>query len=58
MITPVTDRPPADVRQGSPPPAGPKPAPHTETPPAPKSGALSHDQVTLGSTGQADSDSK
>jgi hypothetical protein len=39
-------------------PAQPKPDPQAQTPPVPKSGALSHDQVTLKSAGQTDPDRK
>lgn len=54
MITPVQSVHPADVHQVAQPPAEPKPDPHAETPPVPKSGALSQDQVTLKSAGQPD----
>lgn len=53
MISPITHVQPADVHQ-SPHPPTPKPAPESQTP---KSGALSHDQVTLKSAGQPDHDS-
>ena len=56
MITPINSVHPADVHTISQPPAEPKPDPHAETPPVPKSGALSHDQVTLKSAGQPDHD--
>jgi hypothetical protein len=56
MITPINSAHPADVHQVSQPPAEPKPDPHAETPPVPKSGALSQDQVTLKSAGQPDHD--
>jgi hypothetical protein len=52
MITPINSVHPADVHQVSQPPAEPKPDPHAETPPIPKSGALSQDQVTLRSSGE------
>jgi hypothetical protein len=58
MITPINSVHPADVHQVSQPPAEPKPDPDAETPPVPKSGALSHDQVTLKSAGQPDTDGK
>jgi hypothetical protein len=56
MITPINSVHPADVHQVSQPPAEPKADPHAETPPVPKSGALSHDQATLKSAGQPDHD--
>ena len=52
MITPIHSSPPTDVPEVSHPPA-PKPDPEAQTP---KSGALSHDQVTLKSAGQVDHD--
>jgi len=57
MITPISSVHPADVHQVAQPPAEPKPDPRAETPPVPKSGALSHDQVTLKSAGQVDHES-
>jgi len=57
MITPISSAHPIDARQVAPPPAEPKPDPHAQTPPVQKSGALSHDQVTLKSAGQPDQDS-
>lgn len=49
MITPISSvRPTEEVRQAPRPPA-PKPESQSQTP---KSGALSHDQVTLKSAGQ------
>ena len=56
MITPISSIHPADIHQVAQPPAEPKPDPHAETPPIPKSGALSHDQVTLRSAGDIDHD--
>jgi len=56
MITPITSTHPVDVRVDVQPPAEPKPDPRAETPPVPKSGALSHDQVTLKTAGQPDID--
>jgi hypothetical protein len=56
MITPINSVHPADVHQVAQPPAEPKPDPHAETPRIPKSGALSHDQVTLRSAGEVDHD--
>ncbi len=56
MITPISSVHPIDVRQAAQPPAEAKPDPHAETPPVPKSGQLSHDQVTLRSAGQPDQD--
>lgn len=51
MITPISSvRPTEEVRQAPHPPA-PKPKPQA---PTPKSGALSHDQVTLTRAGQPD----
>jgi hypothetical protein len=55
MITPISNVPP-DVRQAAQPPSEPKPDPHAQTPPVPKSGELSNDQVTLKSAGQPDTD--
>jgi len=50
MITPISSvRAPEEVRQAPHP--APKPEPQAQTP---KSGALSHDQVTLKSAGQPD----
>jgi len=57
MITPITSAHPIDARQVAQPPAEPKPDPQAQTPPVQKSGALSHDQVTLKSAGQPDQDS-
>jgi hypothetical protein len=45
-----------DVPQPAHSPAEAKPDPHAETPPIPKSGELSHDQVTLKSAGQPNVD--
>jgi hypothetical protein len=56
MITPINSVHPADVHQVAQPPSEPRPDPHAETPPIPKSGALSHDQVTLRSAGDVDHD--
>jgi hypothetical protein len=56
MITPINSVHPADVHQVAQSPAEPKHDPHAETPPIPKSGALSHDQVTLRSAGEVDHD--
>jgi hypothetical protein len=56
MITPISSVHPVDVRQAAQPPSEPKPDPHAQTPPVPKSGQLSHDQVTLRSAGQPDHD--
>ena len=56
MITPIASVHPIDVRQTAQPPAEVKPDPQAETPPVPKSGQLSHDQVTLRSAGQPDHD--
>jgi hypothetical protein len=57
MITPISSVHTADVHQVAQPPAEPKADPRAETPPVPKSGALSNDQVTLKSAGQVDHDS-
>jgi hypothetical protein len=46
------------VHPVSQPAAQPKPDPRAQTPPVAKSGALSHDQVTLKSAGQSDADRK
>jgi hypothetical protein len=56
MITPISSVHPADIREVAQPPADPKPDSQAQTPPVPKSGALSHDQVTLKSAGQPDHD--
>jgi hypothetical protein len=58
MITPINSVHPADVHQVAQSPSEPRPDPQAETPPVPKSGALSQDQVTLKSAGQSDSDGK
>ena len=56
MITPISSVHPIDARPVAHPPAEAKPDPRAETPPVPKSGQLSHDQVTLRSAGQPDHD--
>jgi len=56
MINPISSVHPADVHQVAQPPSEPKPDPQAQTPPVPKSGALSQDQVTLKSAGQTDQD--
>lgn len=56
MITPITGAHPIDAGQVAQPPAEPKPDLQAQTPPVQKSGALSHDQVTLKSAGQPDHD--
>ena len=56
MITPITGAHPIDAGQVAQAPAEPKPDPQAQTPPVQKSGALSHDQVTLQSAGQPDHD--
>jgi hypothetical protein len=58
MINPISSVHPGDVHGVTQPPAQPKPDPRAQTPPVAKSGALSHDQVTLRSAGQADTDRK
>ncbi|MGP0017973.1 MAG: hypothetical protein ACLPHP_05350 [Candidatus Sulfotelmatobacter sp.] len=58
MINPISSVHPVDVHVVAQPPAQPKPDPQAQTPPVPKSGALSHDQVTLKSAGQPDVDRK
>ncbi len=58
MISPINSIHPADVHQVAQPPAEPRPDHHAETPPVPKSGALSHDQVTLRSAGDVDHDTE
>ncbi len=58
MITPIHTAQPVDVREASHPRAEPKPDRRAETPPVPKSGALSHDQVTLRSAGDVDHDAE
>ena len=55
MITPIHSIPPIDVREPAPHPPR-KPEPQAQTPQTPKSGALSHDQVTLKHAGQIDHD--
>lgn len=56
MINPISSVHPAVAHQVLPA-AENKPEPHAQTPPVQKSGALSHDQVTLRSTEQPDHDS-
>jgi len=56
MINPISSAHPTDVHQVSQQPAQVKPDPQAQTPPVPKSGQLSHDQVTLKSAGQVDHD--
>jgi len=58
MITPINTNHPPALHQVSHPPAEPRPDPQAQTPPVQKSGALSHDQVTLRSAGQTDQDSQ
>jgi hypothetical protein len=57
MINPISNV-QSDVPKVSQPAAQPKHDPQAQTPPVPKSGALSHDQVTLKSAGQPDTDGK
>ena len=54
MIMPISSVPAIDVHPAAQQPAEVKPNPRAETPPVPKSGQLSHDQVTLRSAGQPD----
>jgi hypothetical protein len=56
MISPISSAHTSDVRQASQPPAERRPDPKAQTPPVQKSGAVSQDQVTLESAGQADHD--
>ena len=56
MITPISSVHPIDVHPTAQSPAEVKPDPAAETRPVPKSGQLSHDQVTLRSAGQPDPD--
>jgi hypothetical protein len=56
MINPISSVHPSDARPVAQAPAEPKPDPRAQTPPVPKSGQLSHDQVTLRSAGQPDRD--
>jgi hypothetical protein len=56
MITPIHSHPPVQPAQPVQPPAEPRPDPKAQTPPVPKSGQLSQDQVTLKSAGQPDHD--
>ena len=58
MINPISSVQRSGVHPVSQPAAQPKPDPRAQTPPVAKSGALSHDQVTLKSAGQADADGK
>jgi hypothetical protein len=58
MINPISNVQRSSVHQVSQPAAQAKPDPHAQTPPVAKSGALSHDQVTLKSAGQTDADGK
>jgi len=53
-ISPISSAHTSDVRQASQPPAERRPDPKAQTPPVQKSGAVSQDQVTLKSAGQAD----
>jgi hypothetical protein len=56
MINPISSVHPTDMPQPAHSHAEAKPDPHAETAPVPKSGELSHDQVTLRSAGQPDVD--
>jgi hypothetical protein len=56
MINPISNASANNVHQASQPPAERKPDPTAQTPPVQKSGAVSQDQVTLKSAGQADHD--
>jgi hypothetical protein len=56
MINPISSVHLTDMAQPAHSPAEAKPDPHAETPPVPKSGELSHDQVTLRNAGQPDVD--
>jgi len=56
MISPISSAHASNAHQVAQPPAEPKPDPRAQTPPVPKSGALSQDQVTLKSAGQPDHD--
>lgn len=56
MISPISRVHAPVIHQVSHPPTEAKPDPHAQTPPVPKSGALSHDHVTLKSAGQPDHD--
>jgi hypothetical protein len=58
MITPINSAHPIDVHEVAQQPAEVRPDPQRQTPPVQKSGALSHDQVTLRSAGQPDDDSR
>jgi hypothetical protein len=58
MINPISSTHSSDVHQVSQPPAQPRPDTRAQTPPVAKSGAVSQDQVTLKSAGQADPDGK
>ena len=57
MINPLSFLQPS-IHQAEQPHAEPRPDPQAQTPPVAKSGALSQDQVTLRSAGQADTDHK
>jgi hypothetical protein len=54
MIPPISTVHLTDVHQVAHPASEPKPDPQAQTPPVPKSGEVSHDQVTLKSAGQPD----
>ena len=56
MITPINSVHPIEAHPVAQPPAEVKPHPRAETSPVPKSGQLSHDQVTLRSAGPPDRD--
>lgn len=56
MISSISNAHPVDAQQVAQPPAEPKPDVKAQTPPVPKSGQLSQDQVTLKSAGQPDPD--
>ncbi len=56
MISPVNGIHPADVHPVVSASNEPRPDPHAATPPVPKSGQVSDDQVTLKSAGQPDTD--
>jgi hypothetical protein len=56
MINPISSVHPSEVRPVAQAPSEPKPDPRAQTPPVPKSGEVSQDQVTLKNAAQPDPD--
>jgi hypothetical protein len=56
MINPISSVHPSEVRPVAQAPSEPKPDPRAQTPPVPKSGDVSQDQVTLKNAAQPDPD--